>query len=75
MLRVAAKLTQIRICDAVHTLKMLPNLFDEYERISAPRIARPSVICYECGGEGHIARYCPERSEEDFNEELGLVLA
>jgi hypothetical protein len=73
VLLVPGKKQRIRICDAVATLSALPEPGVGYERSAAPRIARRPIICYECGGAGHIARYCPERwghydAEEDSEE-------
>lgn len=73
VLLVPGKRQRIRICDAVGTLSALPEPGDGYGRSAEPRIARPPIICYECGGEGHIARRCPERwgyydAEEDYEE-------
>ena len=78
VLHVAAKHPQHRICDAVHTLRALPSVFQagaEYEGSAAPRIAKPRITCWDCGSEGHIARHCPERFADDFDEEPGFVAA
>ncbi|MGH9542649.1 MAG: zinc finger CCHC domain-containing protein [Terriglobales bacterium] len=47
------------------TLGALPSSTEGYERSSSPsmKAERPPVVCYECGGEGHIARDCPEGEE------------
>jgi len=62
---VPAKRQQQRICDVVFTLANYPEPGGGYERSAPPRIARPAIVCYECGGEGHIARYCPVRGDDD----------
>ncbi|MDR3725972.1 MAG: hypothetical protein P4K86_02915 [Terracidiphilus sp.] len=61
VLLVAAKALKHRICDAENTIQQLPAPGAEYERSFPPRIPRSMPTCYECGMEGHIARYCPER--------------
>ena len=72
VLLVPGKKQLIRICDAAATLSALPESRDDYERSAAPRIARPKIICYECGGEGHIARHCPDQWDRYDHDECYL---
>jgi hypothetical protein len=64
---VAAKKQKYHIADAEHTLLALPSPGEEFERSSPPSRKQPlsSIICWECGGSGHIAQDCPERFEDD----------
>ena len=68
VLFVPAQKQRKRICDVEFTLVALPAPDPAiYERSSPPRVRR-AIFCYECGGEGHIARNCPQRLENYFDE-------
>lgn len=72
VLHVAAKKAKARMMDVVHTLGphvlafLSQPIYDGYSRSSSPS-RRRSMTCYECGEEGHIARYCPLRDDEDYD--------
>jgi hypothetical protein len=70
-LLVKAKRQVHRICDAELTLACLPEPGDRYERSPPPRV-RQAIRCYECGEEGHVARYCPER-DDNYGDETKLM--
>jgi 6-phosphogluconolactonase/glucosamine-6-phosphate isomerase/deaminase len=70
-LLVKAKRQVHRICDAELTLASLPEPGDGYERSAPPRVRQP-LVCFGCGAEGHIARYCPER-DDDCGDETRLM--
>jgi hypothetical protein len=70
-LLVVAKRMEHRLCDAIFTLEALPEPgWVEFARSAPPWIKRLPIVCYECGGEGHVARDCPERYYEgdDFDD-------
>jgi Zinc knuckle len=73
VLLVAAKKAKARIMDVLLTLDPYgavmarAEVYPGYSRSSSPSRRAP-ITCYECGEEGHIARYCPEREEDDFDE-------
>jgi hypothetical protein len=50
------------------TLSSLPDDTTGYERSAPPRIERCDTKCWECGEEGHIARRCPDRNFNEWEE-------
>ena len=67
ILEVNAKPQEHAMADAQFTLSCLAEPGAEFERTAPPRKPRDarSVVCYECGEEGHIARECPNRQDDD----------
>ncbi len=47
------------------TLDALPSDLSGYGRSAPPLIARPSLTCYKCWEEGHIARHCPNGDDDN----------
>jgi hypothetical protein len=50
------------------TLSTLPDDATGYECSVVPRIERPTITCWNCGEEGHLARHCPERDDDYFED-------
>lgn len=69
ILEVEAKPQDHAMADAEFTLCGLPEpppeFFVRSEPPRKPTELRSAVICYECRKEGHIARECPEREDQE----------
>jgi hypothetical protein len=77
VLLVPAKKAKVRMMDVIYTLDRRraiavnathdPDMdHTGYSRSASPSRRGP-VTCFECGEEGHIARHCPLRDDEDYD--------
>ncbi len=67
ILEVKAKQQSHAMADAEFTLSELPEPWPEFERTAPPQKLRERrmVVCFECGEEGHIARDCHDREDDE----------
>lgn len=77
VLMVEARKAKVRMMDVIHTLQPhLPAflgqpIYDGYSRSASPSRRQP-ITCYECGEEGHIALYCPDRKDYDDRDYMSI---
>lgn len=75
ILEVKAKHQSYTMADTEFTLSELPEPGLEFERTAPPQKPREqrTVVWFECGEEGHIARNCPEREELDEDDDWNYI--